>query len=131
MAGHTNLALDVTTLIVAVGGGTQRGARLVSARDATTLCEVLLALCPADLDLLLLAAAAELVWLEGALGLEGGAAMFGDVLVGHGCGDSVERCRCESGERVQQCLFGTEGIYLSSVGSCREVKRRKRQSVWS
>ena len=87
MAGHTNLALDVAALIVAVGGGSQRGARLVSARDATTLCEILLALSPADLNLLLLAAAAELVWLEGALGLEGCAAVLGDVLVSHVCGD--------------------------------------------
>jgi hypothetical protein len=57
---------------------------LVSARNTTTLCEVLLALCPANLDLLLLAAAAELVRLESALRLERRAAVLGDVAVGHG-----------------------------------------------
>ena len=88
MAGHADLALDVAALIVAVGGSAQRRAWLVAAGDATTLCEVLLALRPADLDLLLLAAAAELVRLERALRLERGAAMFGDVLVSHACGDS-------------------------------------------
>lgn len=88
MVGYTHLALDVAALIVAVGRCTQRGARLVSAGDATTLCEILLALCPADLDLLLLATPAELVRLEGALCLEGGAAVFGNVLVSHACGGS-------------------------------------------
>jgi hypothetical protein len=78
MAGQTNLALNVAALIFTVGGSSQRRAGLVSSRNATTLCEVLLSLC---------SAAAELVGLEGALGLEGGAAMFGDVLVSHGCGD--------------------------------------------
>jgi hypothetical protein len=87
MAGQTNLALNVAALIFTVGGSSQRRAGLVSSRNATTLCEVLLSLCSANLDLLLLAAATELVGLEGALGLEGGAAMFGDVLVSHGCGD--------------------------------------------
>jgi len=88
MVGYANLALDVAALIVAVGRGSERGARLVSARDATALCEVFLSLCPADLDLLLLAAAAEFVRLKGALGLEGGAAVLGDILVSHAGGDS-------------------------------------------
>jgi hypothetical protein len=81
--GFTDLAFNVTALIVAVRGGTERGARLVAAGDTTSLCEVLLALCPADLDLLLLAAAAELIRLKGALRFEGRAAMLGNVLVGH------------------------------------------------
>jgi hypothetical protein len=117
MAGHTNLALDVAALIVAVGGSTQRRAGLVSSGDATTLCEVLLSLCSADLDLLLLAAATELVGLEGALGLEGGAAMFGDVLVSHGCGDSGGRGGSgRVGEEVQQCLFARRGFIFLARG---------------
>jgi hypothetical protein len=88
MVGYTDLALDVAALIVAVRGSTQRRSGLVAPGDAATLCEVLLALRPADLDLLFFAAAAELIGLEGALGLERGAAVFGDVFVGHGCGGS-------------------------------------------
>lgn len=108
----THLALDVAALIVAVGRRPKRGARLVAPGNAAALCEVLLALCPADLDLLLLAAAAELVRLEGALGLERRAAVLGDVLVGHGCGG--DGGACERGGEVWQwrCLFA-EGIYLS------------------
>lgn len=83
---RTYLVLDVATLIVAIGCGSKRSAGLVSACNATTLCEVLLALCPTDLDLLLLAAAAELVRLESALRLEGRAAVLGNVPVGHGWG---------------------------------------------
>jgi len=88
MVGYTDLALNVAALIVAVRRSAQRSTGLVPSGDTTTLCEVLLTLRPADLDLLFLAAAAELVRLERALRLEGCAAMLGDVLVGHGCGDS-------------------------------------------
>lgn len=90
MEGYTDLPLDVAALIVAVRCGTQRRTRPVSAAANTTaLCEVLFTLRPADLDLLLLAAAAELVRLEGTLGLEGRAAVLGNVLVSHFCGDCV------------------------------------------
>jgi hypothetical protein len=89
MVGYTDLALNVAALIVAVGGCTQRGAWLVAASDTTTLCEVLLTLGLADLDLLFLAAAAEFVRLESALRLEGCAAMLGDIFVGHDYSDST------------------------------------------
>jgi hypothetical protein len=81
---RTHLVLNVAALIVTVGSSSKGSARLVSARNTTTLCEVLLALCPANLDLLLLAAAAELVRLESALRLERRAAVLGDVAVSHG-----------------------------------------------
>ena len=88
MVGYTDLPLDVAALIVAVGCRSQRGTGAVgAAANTAALCEVLFTLRPADLDLLLLAAAAELVRLEGALGLEGCAAVLGDVLVSHVCGD--------------------------------------------
>lgn len=83
MAGQTYLTLDVGALIVAVGGCTERGARLVPASDTATLRKVLLTLRLTDLNLLLFTAAAELVRLESALGLERRATVLGDVLVGH------------------------------------------------
>lgn len=88
--GHTHLPLDVAALIVAVWCSTKRGTRSVGAASNTAaLCKVLFTLRPADLDLLLLTATAELVRLEGALGLESCAAVLGDVLVSHGVGDCV------------------------------------------
>jgi hypothetical protein len=79
------LALDSCRLIVAVGGGTQRGTQsLIAAGDASSLCKVLLALLLSDLDLLFFAAAAKLIGLQQVLCLEGGAAMLGDVAVRHG-----------------------------------------------
>lgn len=90
MEGYTDLPLDVAALIVAVRCSAQRRTRPVSAAaDAAAFCEVLFTLRPADLDLLLLAAAAELVRLEGTLGLESRAAVLGNVLVSHVCGDGV------------------------------------------
>ena len=84
MVGYaTHLALDVAALIVAVGSSAERGARLVPSSDTAAFCEVFLTLRPADLDLLLFTAAAEFVWLEGALRLERRATVLGDVLVGH------------------------------------------------
>ena len=58
--GVTYLILDVPTLIIAVGSGAQRGTGTAAfaGRDAAALCEVFLSLLLADLDLLLLAAAA-------------------------------------------------------------------------
>lgn len=112
MVGYTHLAFDITALIVAVGRSTKRGTWLVSPSNTTTLCKILLALCPANLHLLLLTTAAELVWLEGALGLERSAAMLGNVLVGHGCGGTGASRRCGEGEEEEgeQCLYA-EGIY--------------------
>ena len=52
----------------------------------SALCEVLIALGLANLDLLLLTTATELLWLESTLGLELGAAMLWDVTLRHGCG---------------------------------------------
>lgn len=90
----THLPLNVAALVVAVGRRAQRRSGAVGAAcNAAALCEVLFALRPPDLDLLLLAAAAELVGLEGALGLEGCAAVLGDVFVGHACGDGAGTLR--------------------------------------
>jgi hypothetical protein len=117
----TYLALDISPFIVAVGSGTQRSAGSVSASNATALCEVLLALGLSDLDLLFLAAAAELVRLESALRLEGRATVLGDIAFGHGgedCGCSVwgrlERCcRLGCGHRV---CCGEKGKLWRVVG---------------
>jgi hypothetical protein len=115
------LALDVGALIVAVGGGAERGAGLVAAGDTPSLCEVLLTLRLADLDLLLLAAAAELVGLERALCLESRATVLGDVFVGHGVvlstGLRLAAVR-ECGGRQAFCL---EGDYIV-VGQRRREK---------
>lgn len=71
-------------IIVAIRSGAERGTRAVGAcADSSALGQVLLALCPADLDLLLLAAPPQLIGLEGVLGLELGAPVLGDVSVGH------------------------------------------------
>lgn len=126
MEGYTDLALDVAAFIVAVGGSAQRGARLVAAGDTTTLREVLFTLGPTDLDLLLLAATAQLIRLEGALGLEGRAAVLGDVLVGHGWGNALANSRVEGwreGGRWLVCL--RRGIYLSLRGAGSEKAKRK------
>lgn len=77
-------------LIVAVGGSAERSARAVlTGANTASLGQVLLALCLADLNLLLLAATPQLFGLEGALGLELGTAMLGDVSVSHACGSLV------------------------------------------
>ena len=78
------LALVACRLIIAVGGGAQRGTKSLAAGDSSSLCKVLLTLLLPDLDLLFFAAAAELVGLEQVLCLEGGAAMLGNVAVRHG-----------------------------------------------
>jgi hypothetical protein len=80
----TYLALDVTTLIIAVWGCAQRRTGLITASDATALGQVLFTFGSTDLDLLLFAAATELVRLEGGLRLEGVAAMLWDILLRHG-----------------------------------------------
>lgn len=81
-----HLRLGRSGIIVAVRGSSERCAGSVLARtDTTTLGQVLLSLCLANLNLLLLSATAELLRLESALRLEIGAAMLGDVSVGHGC----------------------------------------------
>lgn len=86
----TDLTFGGSSVIVAVGGGAEGSARAVGTRaDASPLCEVLLTLGLADLYLLLLAAAAELLRLEGILGLELSATVLGDVPVGHGGGRVV------------------------------------------
>lgn len=82
---NTYLTLDGSGLIVAVGSGAQRSAELAltASGNTTSLCKVLLSLLLSDLDLLFLTAAAELVWLEGVLGLERGPAVLGDISVRH------------------------------------------------
>lgn len=80
----TYLGLRRGILIVTVGSGTKGGTGTVCTRTNTTsLGQVLLALCLADLDGGLLTAATELLRLECVLRLELGAAMLGDVAVSH------------------------------------------------
>jgi len=81
----TYCALGVGSLIVAVWCSAERRTRagLATATNASPLGEVLLTLLLANLDLLFLAAAAQLVRLESVLRLEGGAAVLGDITVRH------------------------------------------------
>lgn len=89
----TYLGFCGRVLILAVGGGAEGGTRsVVASADASSLCQVLLTLCLSNLDLLLLATAAELIWLEGVLGLELGPSMLGDVALSHGCGAAALCC---------------------------------------
>jgi hypothetical protein len=83
----TYLRLAGGVFIVAIGSSTQRRAGAVLAcANTTALGQVLLTFRLADLDLCLLTATAQLLGLEGALRLELGAPMLGDVAVGHGRG---------------------------------------------
>jgi hypothetical protein len=80
----TYLRLSRGGVIVAVGSGTERGARAVLAgADTSPLGQVLLALCLSDLNLLLFAAASKLLGLEGVLSLELGSAMLWDISFRH------------------------------------------------
>lgn len=79
------LRLCGSRLIVTVGGGAKRSTGSVFASsDTTALSEIVLALGLSDLNLLLLATTTELLRLEGALCLELGSAMLGDVAISHG-----------------------------------------------
>lgn len=82
----TYRTLSVGALIVAVRCRTEGSARaaLATVANASPLCEVLLTLLLADLDLLFLTTAAELVRLEGVLGLERRTTVLRDVAVRHG-----------------------------------------------
>lgn len=83
----TYLRLGRSCVIVAVGRGTERRTRAVlTCADTTSLCQVLLALCFPDLDLLFLAATTELFGLERVLRLELRAPVLGDVSLSHVCG---------------------------------------------
>ena len=81
----TYCALGVGALIVTVWRSAERRTRatLATVTNASPLGEVLLALLLADLDLLLLTTAAQLIGLESVLRLEGGAAVLGDITVRH------------------------------------------------
>jgi hypothetical protein len=84
----THLTLRVCTLIVAVRSGTQRSAQSTfTSANSSSLREVLLAFLLSDLDLLLFAAATQLVRLERALGLEVVPAMLRNIAFRH------DRCR--------------------------------------
>ena len=87
----TYLGLRWSGVIVTIWCSTKGSSwsrRRVATSKTSALCEVVLALSLANLDLLLLAAATKLLWLEGALSLEVGAAMFWDETLRHGCGRS-------------------------------------------
>jgi len=83
----TYLRLGRGVLIVAVGGGAQRGTRpIVASSNASSLCQVFLALGFSDFDLLFFATTSQLLGLERVLRLELGAAVLGDVPLSHGDG---------------------------------------------
>ena len=83
---QTCLGLCRRVVIVAVGGGTERGTGAVgTGTDTAALGQVLFALLLSDLNLLFLAAASKLLGLECVLRLELGPAMLGDVSFRHDC----------------------------------------------
>ena len=85
----THLAFDRPSFfVITIRGCAERsswGGSLcpITSRDSSSLRKVLFSLGLADLDLLLLAATAQLVRLELPLGLELSAAMLGDEALGH------------------------------------------------
>ena len=82
----TYLRLARRVFIIAIGGSTQGSTRaVITSANTAALGQVLLALRLADLDLLLFTTATQLLGLEGALRLELGATMLGNVTFGHGC----------------------------------------------
>jgi len=81
----TYLGLCGSRLVITIGSGAERGTgSVLTGSNASPLGQVLLALRLADLDLLLLAAAAELFRLEGILRLELRPAMLRNVSLRHG-----------------------------------------------
>ena len=83
----THLALDSTGLIITLGGASQATANTnssIASHNTTSLSQTLLTLLLADLDLLLLAAATELIGTELVLGLELRPAMLGNIAFRHG-----------------------------------------------
>lgn len=91
------LRLGRRVLIVTVGGGTKGSSRSrVASTNTAPLGQVLLALRLANLDLLFLTTATKLIGLEGALGLELGATVLGNVPVSHGY-DVMSRRRFPDG----------------------------------
>jgi hypothetical protein len=125
----TYRTLSVGSLIIAVRRRTERSTRsaLAAVANASPLGEVLLALLLANLDLLLLTAAAELIGLESVLGLEGGAAVLGNITVRHGgcvvCSGSVCGCSavCVAVAVTVCCAFPGE---TGSCGKPRGVRER-------
>jgi hypothetical protein len=105
--GQTYCALGVGSLIITVRCSAERSTRagLATATNASPLCEVLLTLLLADLDLLLLAAAAKLLGLECTLRLDVCATVLGNVAFTHGgyviCSVSLWAFR-----RVWRCVAG-------------------------
>lgn len=85
---YTYLSLGAALLLAVGGGGHASGTAdsdlAIAGLDASPLGQVFVSLLLPDLDLLLLAAAAELVGLERALGLELRATVLGDVSLSHG-----------------------------------------------
>lgn len=80
----TYLAFDGTAFIVTVRSGQAANTDLsIPPLDAPALCKVLLSLLSADLDLLLLTTATELIRFECVFGLELRAAMLGNVAFSH------------------------------------------------
>ena len=112
----TYLALGRDIIIIAIGLGSKRCTQTstITARDASSLRKVLLALGLPDLDLLLLAAAAQLVGLEGVLGLELGAPVLGDVPIGHDC--SVRGVDVPGGRFYRSAVRGSWDPSLAVLG---------------
>ena len=104
------LRLGGRVLIITVGSSTKGSSRSrVASTDTAPLGQVLLALCLANLDLLFLTTATKLIGLEGALGLELGATMLGDIAVSHGCDVMSGRRRPDGWVMVVMLEAANEG----------------------
>lgn len=132
---RTYLGLCGRVLIVAVGGGAERGTGAVgTGTDTAALGQVLLALLLPDLDLLLLATAAQLLGLECVLGLELGPTMLGNVAFRHGCGVDGEQsgggCSCGWRRETRGGCFGGAGGQQPG-GRGKIWRRATRTGRWS
>lgn len=88
-AVKTYLALDGCPLLfITIGGGNLASSNTdstISGLDTSSFGKIFFSFLSSDFDLLLFAAATELVWFELMFGLELGTAMLWDVTIRHGC----------------------------------------------
>src|SRR5271156_5121216 len=121
--GFTDLAFDGTAFIVTVCSGQAANTDLsIPPLDAPAFRKVLLSLLSADLDLLLLTAATELIRLECIFGLELRAAMLGNVAFSHPY-DKVLKMSwsLSSGAKVKNAA---QSAMQNSRAACHKVIKR-------
>jgi hypothetical protein len=110
----THLALDSTGFIIALSGGSHATTNTnssIASHNTTSLSKTLLALLLANLDLLLLTAATELIGAELVLGLELRPTMLGNIAFRH-----VVCCRKEKARLWVSVLKEVMGMGARAMG---------------